>query len=242
MFLFDKCIDENIITGLWLRYTGMKIYKALILVLLVTFVAGVCALNIRNRHKIIKQKVCVAAETYKDGDLVFQVNKSGQGLAIQLATHSTYTHIGILFKDSGTWKVYEAVESVQVIPLSQFREHGEGSEIFVKRLKNRDSLLDNTKLALIKQYLITQLGKHYDPYFDWSDKKMYCSELAWKAYNSAGITLGTTKALGDYDLSHPVVKAKLAERYGKSIPVKEKMIAPGDIYDLAILQDVKVVN
>lgn len=220
----------------------MKIYKALILALLVTFVAGVCALNIRNKHKLIKQKVQVAVEPYKDGDLVFQVNKSGQGLAIQLATHSAYTHIGVLFKDSGVWKVYEAVEPVQVITLDQFRLHGEGGEIFVKRLKYRDSLLDNTRLALIRQYLVSQVGKHYDPSFDWSDKKMYCSELAWKAFNSAGITLGSLKALGDYDLSHPVVKATLVERYGKIIPLKMQMISPGDIYNLAVLEDVKRVN
>lgn len=220
----------------------MKIYKALILLFLVTFVAGVCALNIRSKHKIIRYKAQVAADPYKDGDLVFQVNRSGQGLAIQLATHSTYTHIGILFKDSGVWKVYEAVEPVQVIPLAQFRDRGEKDEIFVKRLRNRDSLLTNARLASMKQYLVSQLGKHYDAYFSWNDKNLYCSELAWKAYHSAGITLGALKALGDYDLSHPLVKAKLAERYGKNIPLKEQVISPGDIYDLSMLQDVKMAN
>lgn len=220
----------------------MKIYKALILLFLVTFVAGVCALNIRSRHKFIKNNIQVATDPYKDGDLVFQVNRSGQGLAIQLATHSTYTHIGILFKDSGVWKVYEAVEPVQVIPLEQFKDRGEKDQIFVKRLKNRDSLLNNTRLALMKKYLVSQLGKHYDAYFGWSDAKIYCSELAWKAYNSAGITLGALKALGDYDLSHPLVRAKLAERYGKNIPLKESVISPGDIYKLAILQDAGIAN
>ncbi|MBL0316391.1 MAG: hypothetical protein IPP69_11655 [Flavobacteriales bacterium] len=52
----------------------------------------------------------------KSGDIVFQVNESGQGKAIQLATHSIYTHCGIVFMDQGKTMVYEAVQPVRITP------------------------------------------------------------------------------------------------------------------------------
>ncbi|UOQ67413.1 YiiX/YebB-like N1pC/P60 family cysteine hydrolase [Hymenobacter volaticus] len=47
-----------------------------------------------------------------DGDLIFQTSTSAQSQAIQLATHSPYSHCGILFKRNGAWRVFEAVQPV----------------------------------------------------------------------------------------------------------------------------------
>ena len=35
--------------------------------------------------------------SHKNGDIIFIVNPSGQGKAIQLATKSKYTHVGVIF-------------------------------------------------------------------------------------------------------------------------------------------------
>ncbi len=50
---------------------------------------------------------------FHDGDMIFQTSQSGQSLAIQYATHSKYTHCGLLFNDNGKWYVYEAVQPVK---------------------------------------------------------------------------------------------------------------------------------
>ncbi len=37
----------------------------------------------------------------RDGDLIFHVSQSAQSQAVQLATHSPYSHCGILYKNAG---------------------------------------------------------------------------------------------------------------------------------------------
>ncbi|EPR85580.1 hypothetical protein [Acinetobacter gerneri] len=37
-----------------------------------------------------------AAEDFQTGDIIFQTSKSAQSLAIQKATHSPYSHMGML--------------------------------------------------------------------------------------------------------------------------------------------------
>lgn len=53
---------------------------------------------------------------FRNGDIIFQTKISGQSEAIQLATHSKYSHMGILFQNGGRWFVYEAVGPVKESP------------------------------------------------------------------------------------------------------------------------------
>ncbi len=51
-------------------------------------------------------------------------------------------------------------------------------------------------------------GKPYDTTFEWSDNKIYCSELVWKIYQrGAGIEIGKLQRLKEFDLSNAIVKA-----------------------------------
>ena len=43
-------------------------------------------------------------------------------------------------------------------------------------------------------------GKPYDLYFEWSDERIYCSELVWKMYAALGVKLGTLQKLREFDL------------------------------------------
>ena len=75
-------------------------------------------------------------------------------------------------------------------------------------------------------------GKSYDIYFEWSDDKIYCSELVWKIYKQAAdIEIGELEELADFDLSNDIVKAKMKERYGENIPMGEKVISPAAMFD-----------
>ena len=76
------------------------------------------------------------------------------------------------------------------------------------------------------------VGKPYDLYFEWSDTRIYCSELVWKMYErSLGIEIGRRQKLREFDLSDPRVRAKLTERYGKKIPLDETVISPAAMYN-----------
>jgi uncharacterized protein YycO len=153
----------------------------------------------------------------KDGDIIFQTTQSSQSRAIQLATHSRYSHVGIVYFDKRQPMVLEAVQPVRVTPLKKFLARSVGGHYVVKRLKNADTVLTPAVLAKMQSVGRSYIGKNYDWAFGWSDNRIYCSELVWKIYkHGAGIELAPTKKLRDFDLSHPVVKAKLKERYGKN--------------------------
>ena len=75
-------------------------------------------------------------------------------------------------------------------------------------------------------------GKNYDLAFDWSDERIYCSELVWKLYQrAAGIEIGRLVQLKDFDLTSPAVVAKLKDRYGTAIPMEETVISPAAMFE-----------
>ncbi len=44
--------------------------------------------------------------------------------------------------------------------------------------------------------------------------------------------------LKDFDLTHPVVRQKLLERYGSKIPMEEEVVSPASIFDSELLETV----
>ena len=168
----------------------------------------------------------------KSGDIIFQTSRSTQSKAVQLATRSEYSHMGIVYIKNDEVFVYEAVQPVKLTPLKQWIKRGEKQKFVVKRLKNADEVLTSANLTKMQQVGEKYLGKDYDLFFEWSDKRIYCSELVWKIYKEAlNIEVGKVQALKDFDLSNVVVKAKLKERYGDSIPLEEPVISPESMFD-----------
>ena len=173
-----------------------------------------------------------------EGDIIFQSNISPQCKAIELATNSKYSHCGILFKKDGEWYVYEAIQPVQQTSYKDWIARG-GQHFAVKRLKGADSLVTADVILKMKLAGRKYQGKNYDSYFGWSDDRIYCSELVWKIYKEAtDLEVGELKPMREYDLSHPVVKATMRERYGNNIPLNEKMVSPGNIYKSPLLTTV----
>ncbi len=173
---------------------------------------------------------------FKDADIIFQDAQSSQSKAIKLATSSKYSHVGIIFKDNGKLYVYEAVEPVKITPLKRWIKNGKNEHFVLKRLKD-ETLLTFQNLKNMKKIGESFLGRHYDGLFGWGDDKIYCSELVWKVYERAlGVKLGPLKKLKTFDLTHPIVKKKLYERYGNKIPFEEFAIAPQGIFDSKLLK------
>lgn len=172
---------------------------------------------------------------YKDGDIIFQTTSGPTGKAIQLATQSQYNHCGVLFFENDEWMVYEAVQPVKKTSLTEFNARGKGT---VKRLSNQ--ALTAEDITKLKSLFKTYENKNYDEAYNWSDDRIYCSELVYKLYkNALKIELCKLRQLSDFDLKNPLVKAKLNEKYGNHIPLKEPMVAPGDIANSALLEPVK---
>ena len=117
-------------------------------------------------------------------------------------------------------------------PLSKWIARGENGKYVIKRLKNANSVLTPSTLNDMKKVGYEFKGKDYDLTFEWSDDKIYCSELIWKIYKRAtGIEVGKLEKLSDFDLTNSAVKSKMNERYGAKIPLNETVISPAAIFD-----------
>jgi hypothetical protein len=168
----------------------------------------------------------------RNGDLIFQTSTSTQSRAIQLATHSPYSHCGILFRRGTKWCVFEAVQPVSETSLAAWVARGKNGQFVVKRLRDAETVLTPAALQRIQTAGEQYRGKNYDLYFGWSDDRIYCSELLWKMYQQAtGCEIGQLQTLREFDLSHPAVQAKLKERYGNRIPLNEKVISPVRMFE-----------
>ncbi len=171
----------------------------------------------------------------EDADLVFQTSRSPQSQAIQLATHSKFSHVGIVYRTREATIVFEAIGPVTSTPLAAWIERGDGGHYTVKRLADR-SRLDDATLTHMRTVGKRYAGKPYDFAFGWSDDKLYCSELVWKIFHEgAGIDLAPLAKLRDFDLTSPVVKQKLSERYGSDVPLDETVVSPSALAESPLL-------
>ena len=175
----------------------------------------------------------------KTGDIVFISNSSGQGRAIQLATKSKYTHVGIVFIEKGIPYVYHAVEPVTKSTFKEFVSFGADGKCVVKRLKDASTLTAATNEQMRKM-AEGLLGKHYDIYFDWKDNEWYCSEFVWKLFNrNYKMEVGKLGPLKDFDLTSKEVQSAMKKRYGNDIPYNGLMISPEDMFNSPLLEEVK---
>jgi len=175
----------------------------------------------------------------QEGDIVFQTSQSAQSQAIQAATHSPYSHMGMILYRNGAPYVLEARAWTRLTPYREWIHRGEGGRYVVKRLRDPALLQDPARREALRRAALAFLRRPYDEYFEWSDERVYCSELVWKAYDrSLGIQIGTLAPLTSFDLSSPAVKTKLTERYGGRVPLNELVISPAAMFASPLLEEV----
>lgn len=166
-----------------------------------------------------------------EGDIIFHTSTSSQSLAIQTVTRSPYSHMGIIFFKNGEPYVFEAIATVRFTPLAAWIKRGQGGRYVIRRLKNAEKILTPSALEKMKQVGLTFLGKPYDLTFEWSDEKIYCSELVWKIYERAlGIEIGKIQHFKDFNFTNPIVAKKIKERFGTKIPMNEPVITPANMF------------
>lgn len=209
--------------------------KRILIIFLLVIAVGILA---KRRFYNPKTRTAIAENNIRNGDIIFQTSLSSQSKAIQLATKSSYSHCGIIYKDGPDFYVFEAVQPVKMTPLQKWIARGKDAKFVIKRLRDTAILTPQT---LVKMKNVGQQfsGKDYDLTFEWSDKKMYCSELIWKIYKrGAGIEIGKPERLSDFDLENAAVRQKMKERYGDHIPENETVISPKAIFDSSLLETV----
>lgn len=177
-----------------------------------------------------------ALPAIQEGDIIFHTSRSAQSLAIQQATGSRYSHMGIIVLRDGKPYVFEAVSTVKYTPLAAWIERGEKKHFVVKRLKNAEQAMTLSAQLRIRQLAKNFAGKPYDMQFSWSDDKLYCSELVWKIYDRAlGIQIGQLQKVHEFNFGAPAVQQKLRERYGTQIPWEGSVISPKAMFGSPLL-------
>lgn len=192
-----------------------------------------CALFIANSmfgNILFGTRPMSILDKINEGDMIFQTSESKHCEAVRIATNSKFSHCGIVFIEKGKKYVFEAVQPVKFTPLETWITHGKENHFVVTRLKNASVILNQQTLQKMKDYAAGLNNKDYDLYFEWSDDKIYCSELIWKIYkNGAGIELCPLQKLKDFNLKDNRVQTILSERYGNDIPLEEDVIAPSNL-------------
>lgn len=168
---------------------------------------------------------------FQNGDIIFQKSQSRQSKAIYEATESEWTHMGVLYWYKNKWHVYEAIQPVSITTLKRFQERSKNGHIVVKRIHpNVIDLSQKKHQVRLKQELLKFNGLDYDLLFEWSDDRIYCSELIWKGiYNSYKISIGKVQRFKDLKLNGPYVKKLIKERLdqtGKELDLNGLIITP----------------
>ena len=165
-----------------------------------------------------------------EGDIILIRSQSEQAPAIAEATNSIWTHVGIVVKRSGEWHVAESVGPLQVNPLSNF----------IGRSKNKSfKIMRNQKFSpkmLPKLYAaLYKYNQPYDIFFEFSDDRIYCSELVYKVFRDVtGIPVGRLQKIKELKLDGPYVSRLIEERLtaiGKQLNPEEPIITPVGLLD-----------
>ncbi len=161
---------------------------------------------------------------WHDGDVVLQTSASAQSAAIQLATGSPYSHAGLVEVAPDGVFVIEALGKVSRTPIAAWIRRGDGRRYTA--LRRRD--LTPEAGAAVVSAARALLGKKYDARFEWSDDRIYCSELVAKAYQR-GAHLGAGRMQRIRDLNIAPILAAARARYGDKLPLEQEVVTPASL-------------
>lgn len=162
----------------------------------------------------------------KEGDIIFQQSQSSQAPAVAEATNSVWTHVGIVIKKSERWYVAEARGPLQITPLQDFiRRSNQGA---YKVVRFRYFQPQTMTAALYKA--IYSYNQPYDVYFEFSDERIYCSELVYKVFKQVtGHGVGEVVQMKELNLNGPYVQKLIKDRLtsiGKELNLEEPIVTP----------------
>jgi hypothetical protein len=168
------------------------------------------------------------------GDLLFQSSPRGPLVdAIEGASESPYSHVGIVVQRSNQWFVLESGGGggVMTAPLDAFILRGRQGSFAVYRFQDRYTKKIPEIVAEAERFL----GKPYDFHYEFDDAKIYCSELIFKGFKAAtGEELGRVRKLGDLKWQPYEAVIRQIEKGG--LPLERPMITPRDMSEAGQLE------
>jgi len=177
-----------------MKLLNAKIIFAIMLVVLLISVFGTTG---KYSQAVLSEKVPLDVKMIRSGDLVF---RQGRGIFSELFRNigdvdSQFSHVGVVYKENkGVHVIHtEASEltgigAAKIEPLSDFISDSNAKKFAFYRVKGLNiegaGLVLNTALKYVADRI------PFDSDFNLSDNdKLYCTELVYKAYKTAGIYL-----------------------------------------------------
>ncbi|WP_305832420.1 YiiX/YebB-like N1pC/P60 family cysteine hydrolase, partial [Klebsiella pneumoniae] len=139
----------------------------------------------------------------------FQTSSSRQSWALMWAAKSLFGHVGIVEVGKDGTFVLEAISRVSRTPLAQWKARGRFGRYAVFRVSGLSPVQREAVVAHARHYL----GRRYDIYFTAKNDELYCSELAEKAYEEAGVPIGKFQKAGELDVDNFLVRALMRSRW-----------------------------
>ncbi len=191
------------------------------IVLIILF--SVAATTSQSRELIFSD----VSAAIQEGDLIFHKSQSSQSKAILGATGSEWSHVGIIIKKKNAWYVVEARNGVETTALQGFIQRGKNNEFKVFRSTSYDnSKMRNALYSEIAKYS----QKKYDIYFEFSDDRIYCSELTYKVLKAVTRhEVGVVNKMKELRLDGPYVQELIKRRLtdlGKELNPEEPIVTP----------------
>ena len=166
------------------------------------------------------------ATKYKEGDIIFIQSQTQQAAALRESTGSVWTHVGLLLLRSGKWVVAEAVGPLKETPIADFIARSKNKSYRIVRYKHFDPA---TMTSALKARL-SKYNKPYDIYFEWTEERIYCSELTYHLMKDVtGFELGRIQKMKEMRLDGPLTQALIKKRLtdtGRELDPEEIIVTP----------------
>lgn len=130
------------------------------------------------------------ASQLNEGDLIFLDIDSAIFEQVAVATKTWTSHVGIAVYEEGWYVAESALLKSRKTPLCKYLSRTQDERFEVRRLKKYLSVSD---LAILKDYLESQMGIFYDTGFDYDSSQLFCSKLVYDAFQNIGIEVGQIK-------------------------------------------------
>lgn len=171
----------------------------------------------------------------REGDVVFQsLGDSPVTLLITGATHSPFSHCGMVFQRDGKWMVIEAIGPVREIELGNWIRQGRYHGVAAYRLKEEHRRHIPKFIAAAQAYL----GRPYDSRYRFDDETIYCSELVFKAWRDVtGTQLGRVRKVSELNWQPYEPTIRRLEQ-GGPVPLERELITPKDLAEAEQLEPV----
>jgi hypothetical protein len=194
-----------------------RILSALLLCFLLTAVA--------SAKKLAKETEADLSQfDFRSGDIVFQHLPGKLGSVICEVTDSPLSHCGMVVDRQGELYVIEAIGPVRYISLKKWLNQGDKGQFTQMRLKE----VSQEQITKAVTAAETMLGRPYDIQYELDDKKIYCSELVYKAYlRGAEIEVGDKEELGT--LNWRGQEEFIRAITGGDLPLDRIMVTPASI-------------